>query len=242
MALAPATADRIARNWAERLGCSPDAFQEPGVTIADPGASESVRLFRRADSLVVAAPTRVRDALAGSRALLRDVDPPATAVVERAVAVVGETVEATHGPYVLGYVDEPSFSPAESDARLLVGAEEPAFERLRQRVPPDEWARASPVFRPGRTAGLFVDEDLVAVSTLTHAPFPDVGVVVAPEARGQGHGRAVVSKITTTAFDADPTVIVRYRTRETTPGSVAIAESLGYEYWATSAVHVLAGE
>ncbi|MFC6737666.1 GNAT family N-acetyltransferase, partial [Halolamina salina] len=85
-------------------------------------------------------------------------------------------------------------------------------------------------------AGLFADGDLVAVATLTHLPFPDVGVVVDPEHRGRGYGRAVVSMITRTAFDVDRDGIVRYRTRDSLPASVALAESLGYERWATSAV------
>ena len=66
-----------------------------------------------------------------------------------------------------------------------------------------------------------------------------MGVVVDPEYRGRGYGRAVVSKITATAFDVDPNAIVRYRTEASLVASVGLAESLGYERWATSAVLVL---
>lgn len=237
MALAPDTLDRISRHWAERLDCSPAAFEDPGVTLAESTNERSVRLLRRGDSLVVGAPATVRDALAASRESLRD-DSSATAV-ERVLADHGIGVDAVRGPYFLGYVDQSTFAPVDSDARLLVGADEPAFERLCERVPDDEWAHASPTFRLGRTAGLFRDGDLVAVATLTHSPFPDVGVVVAPEHRGRGYGRAVVSKITATAFDADADVIVRYRTRESAAASVALAEAVGYERWARSTVLVL---
>ncbi|NHX35843.1 MULTISPECIES: GNAT family N-acetyltransferase [Halolamina] len=239
MALPPDTDDRIARHWAERLGCSPTASRESGVTVVAGSTDDTVRLIRRGDALVVAAPEQVRTSIETHREALADADLPATAAVERALADRGASVDAVYGPYGLGYVDEPSFSPVDSEARLLVGADEPAFERLQERVPDDEWARASPVFRPGQTAGLFRDGDLVAVATLTHLPFPDVGVVVDPEQRGRGYGRAVVSLITATAFDIDTGAVVRYRTRESAAASVALANSLGYERWARSAVLVL---
>lgn len=239
MALAPETLDRISRHWAERLDCSPTAFEDGTVTVRESTTPDSIRLLRRDESLVVGTPAAVRDSLASQEDSLRDAALPATTVVERALADSDVGVDATAGPYFLGYIDVASFTPVESDARLLVGADEPAFERLRGRVPDEEWAFASPTFRLGRTAGLFRDGDLVAVATLTHSPFPDVGVVVAPEHRGRGYGCAVVSKITATAFDADADVVVRYRTRESAPASVALAESLGYERWARSAVLVL---
>ena len=239
MTLAPDTEDRIASHWAERLGCPATAFEGPGVTVAESPTDGTVRLFRRRGSLVVAAPAEVREALADHRETLREADLPAVESVECALADLGRRVETVHGPYFLGYVDEPSFSPADTEARLLVGADEPAFDRLRESVPDEEWARASPVFRPGQTAGTFENGDLVAAGTLTHLPFPDVGVVVDPEYRGRGYGRAVVSKITATAFDVDPNAIVRYRTEASLVASVGLAESLGYERWATSAVLVL---
>ncbi|WP_049981904.1 GNAT family N-acetyltransferase [Halolamina rubra] len=240
MALPPDTEDRIARHWAERLGCSPAAFREPGVTVVAGSADDTVRLLGRGDALVVAAPARLRAAVESHRDAFADGSLPGGDAVDRALADRDASVDGVYGPYWLGYVDEPTFSPVESGARLLVGADEPAFERLRERVPEDDWARASPVFRPGQTAGLFRDDDLVGVATLTHLPFPDVGVVVDPAHRGRGDGRAVVSKATATAFGIDADAIVRYRTRESAAASVALAASLGYERWARSAVLTLA--
>ena len=238
MTFAPDTEDRIARHWAERLGCSPAAFEDPGVTVAENPNDGTIRLVRRGWSLVVAVPADLRDAFAAAEDL-RAVELPAEEAVADLLAGTERHIDRVHGSYFLGYVDRDSFSPGDSDARLLVGADRDAFENLRGRVPEADWARASPVFRPGQTAGLFAGDDLVAVGTLTHLPFPDVGVAVDPEHRGQGYGRAVVSKITATAFDVDRDAIVRYRTLDSLAASVGLAESLGYERWATSAVLVL---
>ncbi|MBP1987471.1 GNAT family N-acetyltransferase [Halolamina salifodinae] len=239
MALAPDTEDRIARYWAERLGCSPAAFRESGVTVTGHANEETIRLLRRQNALVVAVPADLGDATAGHSEAVFDADFPGTDAVERALADTDTAIDAVHGPYVLWYVDQPAFSPVESDARLLVGADESAFERLRERVPEADWARASPTFRPGQTAGLFESERLVAVATLTHLPLPDVGVVVDPEHRGRGYGRAVVSAITAAAFDATADAVVRYRTPASAAASLSLAESLGFERWARSAVLVL---
>ena len=237
MVLSADTRDRIARHWAERLGCSTAALCEPGATIAEGPTDRTVRLVQRDDTLVVVASEGVRDALVAEKESIPPQIASAAGRVERVLTAAGVDVEGIHGPYALAYADGSTFSPVESDARLLVGADEAAFERLRERVPDDEWARASPAFRPGQTAGLFEDDELAAVATLTHLPFPDVGVVVAPEHRGRGYGRAVVSAITETAFDADADAIVRYRTAS--PAAERLAESLGYERWGSDAVVVL---
>ncbi|KPN31901.1 acetyltransferase (GNAT) family protein [Halolamina pelagica] len=240
MPLAPGTEDRIARHCAERLNCSPAAFEESAATVVESENEGTVRLLRRGDALVVAAPADYRDALADAGGAILAAELPAADAVSTALAGhTGATVESSYGPYFLGYVDEPSFSPVDSEARLLVGADRSAFEALRERVPDADWSRASPVFRPGQTAGLFRDDALVAVATLTHLPFPDVGVVVDPAHRGRGYGRAVVSKMTATAFSIDAEAVVRYRTRESAAASVALATALGYEQWARSAVLVL---
>ncbi|MFC6736533.1 hypothetical protein ACFQEQ_09830, partial [Halolamina salina] len=63
MTLAPDTEDRIARHWAERLDCSPEAFSAAGVTVVDTATEGTIRLFRRGDALVVAAPGEFHDAL-----------------------------------------------------------------------------------------------------------------------------------------------------------------------------------
>lgn len=211
MVAASRLSDRIARHWAERLGCSPTAFQKPGVTSAESTSADTVRLLRRGDALVVAVPE----------------------------AAAGRSIATIHGPFVLTYVDASQFTPVDSAARTLDAGDESAFERLRDCVPDDEWRQASPTFRPGRTAGLFVDENLVAAATVTDTSFPDVGVVVAPDHRGRGYGRAVVSTVTAAAFDADPDAVVRYRTPASATASLSLAASLGFERWARGAVLVL---
>ena len=241
MELTPRSRDAIRQDWAERLGCPPEAFEQQGVTLTETANEQSVRLLRRNEATVVAASPAVREALEARRSAvgqwpLLDADGLLGRVLDEGEAAIA----AVHGPVVLAYVDAASFSPVDSDARLLTEADAEAFEALRERVPADEWAQASPTFRAERTAGLLLDDELVAVATLTEAELPDVGVVVAPEHRGEGLGRAVVSRVLEGAFDRDGGLVVRYRTPETATASHSLAAALGFERWASETVVVLA--
>ena len=68
---------------------------------------------------------------------------------------------------------------------------------------------------------------------------PDVGVVVAPEYRGEGIGRGVVSRVLEAAFEEDGSLVPRYRTPEAAGASTAVAAALGFERWASEAVVVI---
>ncbi|MFB6220125.1 MAG: GNAT family N-acetyltransferase [Halolamina sp.] len=236
MSLAPSTVAAVRRYWADRLGCRPAAFERTGVTLAERPDGRTIRLLRRGNATVVSAPEGREDQLSSCRDRLAqrpltDVD----AVIQDALA----DGMVAHGPAVLGYVDTRAFSATHDRARLLGTDDEAVFEHFRERVPDHEWARASPTFRPDRTAGLFRDGDLVALATLGDSPFADVGVVVAPEWRNEGLGQEVVSCVVAAAFERDPSTVARYRTPETESASLALAASLGFKRWASEVVVAL---
>lgn len=240
MSLTPRSRDRIRRDWADRLDCAPRAFEQQGVTLVKPTNDRTVRLLRRGDATVVSATSMVRDALTDrTHAVARWPLVDADGLLERVLEQGTEAGKEAHPPVVIAYVDAASFTPAESDARLLEQDDTEAFESLRERIPAEEWARASPTFRPGRTAGLFRDGELVATATLGEAPLPDVGVVVAPASRNEGLGRAVVSRVLEAGFEGNRELLPRYRTPETAAPSSALAAALGFERWASEAVVVL---
>ncbi|MEF8827811.1 MAG: GNAT family N-acetyltransferase [Haloarcula sp.] len=239
MSLSPGTRDEIRRHWADLLGCVPAAFEQSGVTVTE-RSGRTVRLIRRAGATVVAAPERVSGAFTRCRTELDNAPlTEAGNVVQHAFSDQSTEFVTAHGPAVLGYVDSAAFSPVTADAQLLDDDDERAVDRLRRRVPDEEWQRASPTFRPGRTAGLFRADELVAVATLTDPPFPDIGVVVDPDHRAAGAGRRVVSRVVSAAFERNSATGIRYRTPESESASLRLAASLGFERWASEAVVVL---
>jgi GNAT superfamily N-acetyltransferase len=143
-------------------------------------------------------------------------------------------VEAVLGPAFYGYADRETFVPVESDARVLTAEDEPAYERFRASVPDTEWNQGGLEFEPSETVGLFVGEDLVAVAAydLWDDVLAHLGVITHPNYRGEGYGRAVVSRATDYAL-ADG-YLPQYRTLDAWPWSVALARGLGFKRFATS--------
>lgn len=235
MVLAPATRQAVSSHWAERLDCRPAAFDRSGVTVTESGRLDAIQLFRRADATVVGVPPAVAGTLDARADELADVPlSDAREWFETAFADHDARVTQFHGPTFFGYLDPESFEPVESDARPLSADDQAAFESLRAAVPAVEWEQADPQFAPGAAVGLFRDERLVAVASLGDPPLPHVSVVVHPDHRGSGHGRAVVSLVSDDALEDGETP--QYRTLDAWPWSVGLAESLGYQRWATGAL------
>lgn len=89
-------------------------------------------------------------------------------------------------------------------------------------------------FIPGKTVGLFVDEQLVAAAgfTVWNGLLAHLAVVTHPNYRSQGYGKTVVSRATEQAF-ADG-LLPQYRTSDVWPWSVALAQSLGFHRFTTA--------
>lgn len=233
-----ATRRTVASHWADRLGCRAADFEAPEVTVSAADERATIQLFRRGDATVVGAPRTVADRLEERADGLADVPlADSGAWFRRLLAEADRSVEQFHGPTFFGYLDRASFTPVDAGARRLERDDHDAFESLRAAVPAAEWEQADPEFDPGTTAGLFRADALVAAAALGDPPLPHVSVVAHPDHRGEGYGRAVVSVVSEAAIDRGQ--VPQYRTADAWPWSVALAESLGYERWATGVLLAL---
>ncbi|WP_439028101.1 GNAT family N-acetyltransferase [Haloarchaeobius sp. DT45] len=237
MALAPSTIRELVTYWTTQLGVPEDAFETDGVTVGH-SDEDGVGLFSRGDSLVVGAPASLVDDLqarTGELERLDSTDPDALREWGESVTDVSEVL----GPAFYGYTDASNFQPVESDARVLTEADESAFECFRDAVSASDWDAGGLAFDLGTTVGLFREGRLVAVSG--YGTWDDriahIAVVTHPEYRDSGNGRAVVSRATERALDAG--LVPQYRTLDAWPWSVALAEGLGFERFATGSLVVL---
>lgn len=201
------------------------------VTATQVGAECDVLALRRHDTVRIIAPPDLE-------ALLRD-EVAARSAAEVFTAgffnrVLDPHIESLIGPNWRGYVDQRRFQPYPTDGCARLGSEnEPEAERLQALVGHADWQEGGfpedglPEFSFGRWGG----GELVAAATLTtwRVGADDVGVVVAPSARGQGHGTAVVSAALAWALERTP--VVQYRARGTNAASLAIAARLGFEHY-----------
>lgn len=255
MSLTPRTVGALRRYWAGRLGVGTEAFDRGGATVGAVGAGEDdngdgpagVELLRQGDALVVGAPPPLVDPFRDREAELAALDVADPVAVREAIvdalssgaSASVHPVDRVLGPAFYGHADAETFEPIESPARPLAESDAEAFETFRAAIPTEDWVNGGPAFRPGRTTGRFVDGGLVAAAgyEVWDGRIAHLAVVVRPDARGEGHGRAVVSRATELAFEAG--LIPQYRTLDEWPWSVALAEGLGYERFATSAFVVL---
>lgn len=231
MTLATRTRWTLRRYWAARLGIAPTAFEESGVTVGPTDDEGGIQLFATDDAVVAGVPNsrldtveqRI-DALTGRgddedavRTWLSDVD----------------AVETVLGPTFYGYADRETFTAVDSDTRVLGAEDEDAFRRLQNATPDDEWSQGGPQFRPGSTVGRFVDDELVAVAGFE--PWDELlahlAVVTHPDHRNERHGRNVVASATEQALSDG--FVPQYRTSDKWPWSVALAQNLGFERFAT---------
>ncbi|WP_267641452.1 GNAT family N-acetyltransferase [Haloarchaeobius amylolyticus] len=232
MALDPGTEHELRSYWAAELGVTADAFADEGVTVGA-SAGADIELLAGDGSLVVGAPESLVPELRNRREELGALDLSDPDAIREVVASLA-SISEVHGPAFLGYTDESSFDPVESGARLLTRVDRPAFDRFREAVPDSDWDAGGPEFVPDRTVGLFHEDRLVAAAgcEVWDDRIAHIGVVTHPAHRGEGNGRAVVSRATEQALAAD--LLAQYRTLDAWPWSVALAEGLGFERFATS--------
>lgn len=234
----PATERVLETYWAAQLGVPADAFEQDGVVVGETAHDDGVQVFVREGTVAVGAPsTLVAECRAHADELVSvTVDDPAALgrwVTDRIVPV-----ETVLGPAFYGYTDAESVAPVESPARVLTATDEGAYGRFQRAVPADEWDAGGPAFEPGETVGIEADGRLVAAAgyEVWDERIAHISVVTHPDYRSRGLGRAVVSRATERALDAG--LWPQYRTLDAWPWSVALAEGLGFERFATGSLVV----
>lgn len=228
--------------WAKRLGCAAEDLHRPGVALRrHAGELADYRgafLLRWGDACVFSVPAAllapVRETTQG-----RDVDEVFdTGFLTRAF---DGQLERIVGPTFQGCADASDFQPAaERGSRLLTAEDDGALSELALACDPEEWEHAGIEHERAPVYGCFAGQALVAAGTLlAWGPYlRNIGIVTHPAYRGRGYGRAVVS--TMTAHVLARGLVAQYQTLLSNASSVAIAQALGFQQYAsTLAVRLL---
>lgn len=222
----------LRRYWADRLGVHPDAFEESGVTVGS-AKEGGIQLFCHENALIVGAPSALLNETEDRSDTLPSLDTDSEDVVNDWLTRF-DGIEQIFGPTFYGYTDRETFTPIESDARVLTAADASAYQTFRRRIPDNEWKQGGTQFVPGETVGLFVDGELGAVAgvNIWDGLLAHLAVVTDPNHRGQGYGKAVVSRATEQALGDG--FLPQYRTADAWPWSVALAQNLGFQRFTTA--------
>ena len=228
------TLDTVVAFWAAQLGCGQAQLAQPGTSVVRAGPElagyRGATVVFRPPACVLAVPADWVGPVA-SRIGQR---PPAEVFDVRVLRqVFGSAVDRVIGPAWLGYADASDFRPAPTlGTRRLTDHDLPALRRLAAACGPTAWEHSGidPARRP--LYGCFAGGVLAAAGMLE--PWGDrllhVGIVTHPGHRGRGHGKAVVSAMTTDGLAAGG--VLQYRTPQANLPSVGIARALGFQRFA----------
>lgn len=217
--------------WADRLSVSPAAFETSGETIGS--ANEGgVQFFRRNGASVIGVPDSCIEAFE------QQIDGFKSTNLEDPDAI-GEwldglkRVDRVLDPTFYAYTDRESFAPIDSSSRVWALSDKTAYEDFRAAVSEEEWEQGGSKFSAGNTVGLFVNEELVAIAgyEIWDDVIAHIAVVTHPNRRSEGYGQAVVSRETEHALSAG--FLPQYRTLDEWPWSISLAQSVGYQRFAT---------
>lgn len=216
------------RYWEAHLGDPPGGIYQERFRIITHGGemvgyAGAFALFREGRSTVSVPPGREEE-IGGL--LSSDECSPLTlalALVPMASAIIG--------PTFVGYAEE--VAPPVHPARQIGDEDSPAVEALRIECDRTEWEHGGSAIR-NPCSGVFSEGQLVALAGYevwggTIAP---ISVITHPDFRGQGWGRSVAAHVVERALDAG--LLPQYRTLEGNRPSMRIAESLGFQAYATT--------
>ena len=240
--LTQTTLDIVDRYWAADLGCGREALytKQTLVTPHNFDAYQGIYAFCRRDLLVVSAPATLvealrRDALGWLHShILQE---------HRLRHILPYPVERVIGPAFVGYTDSAIFRPTQHGApRVLTQIDAPDFEALRAACSPMEWEHGGSSLGEQPIVGVHVEGQLAAVAgyEVWGEAIANISVITHPRYRGQGYGKMAVSRLTEAILNQG--LAPQYQTLEANASSMAIAQGLGFERYATTMAVWLSGD
>jgi ribosomal protein S18 acetylase RimI-like enzyme len=108
------------------------------------------------------------------------------------------------------------------------------LEALRAACSAVEWEHGGSKIGSLPVAGVFIDSQLIAVAgyKVWGDVIAHISVVVHPDYRNRGQGKAVVSQVTGEMFNRG--LVPQYQTLEANLSSMAVGRALGFERYATT--------
>lgn len=149
------------------------------------------------------------------------------------IALFGESVEKIIGSAYQGYLEESNFRLVASSVRLLSSADDNALQELAAVCEVEEWENSNIQVGQHPNFGIFSGNCLVAASNyqVQRDAVAMPGILTHPSHRGQGYGKAVLSAATEHGLSKG--FLMLYQTLVVNGSAIAVAESLGYQQYAT---------
>jgi GNAT superfamily N-acetyltransferase len=239
------TRERVDAFWSNMLGISVSDLHTPGIRVyPNPPERELWRgIYVLAFDMAVCvfAPA---DLLDGVTRAIADHEGDTLLEVKTWEALLGDHMRSAYGPILHHYLlDARPLAPISQSAgaRRLNPGDASALAGLRAAVSLAEWTETGFTGQPALLFCIFDGDRLLAAANLTAGPeaATDVGIVVHPEARGQGYAMKIVAVAARQAILMHG--IARFRALADSPGTLAIAHRLGFMHYGTNLAAYLHG-
>jgi GNAT superfamily N-acetyltransferase len=230
----PASHGTISRCWSRHFGwdeADGPLWSNPARLLVHGGELtdyHGVMAMDGLDGSVVSVPSTLRSELEPA---LLDIGAPPTV---KATQLPQDKVADVIGPAFIGYA-EVVISPAHHQVQLLSAKDEEHIASLQQACDATEWEHGgSSVGKAAVICGLFAGSTLAALAgyQVWDGAVAHISVITHPEHRGQGYGHSAVAFLAKHALWKK--LLPQYRTLKSNQPSMAIAQTLGFEYFATS--------
>ncbi|MEO5916484.1 MAG: GNAT family N-acetyltransferase [Luteolibacter sp.] len=216
--------------WASHFGCVADELFSGSFHLITHGGELidycGVFAIFRGGKVTVSIPPDQAESLRGILSdLTNDCSPDSLASALEPVAT------RVIGPAYIGYAS--AVSGPSHPVRSLSSNDVTALMALEQSCDTTEWEHGgSPVENP--CSGVFSGEKLVAVAgyEIWGGSIAHISIITHPDFRNQGFGRSAVAHLAVKVIQAG--LLPQYRTLESNRSSIRIAESLGFQHYATS--------
>ena len=221
-------ADVIHRHVAARYDCDVEDFTRPGahIKVWHHADRRLMLTFHHDDSLLVETSDELADRI---EAWLESRETQVVHFDELTQRFAPESSRGAPTERVL-YLHPDRFRPKlDADVRRLTEDDSPALTDLHRACPLLDQRMANINIDHPAVFGKFQGDQLIAVASFIESDFDniaDVGVLVHPDHRGQGHGQTVVSALAEHGLNTGR--IVQYWRLDVNTSSANIADRLGF--------------
>lgn len=237
------TLHKINSHWATYLGCDLNDLRAAHTLVmphAGLGNYPGLMFFRTEQACIISAPANLVSMI---KPLVASRTPEEAYSPEFLRTHFNPLTEQVIGPSWVGYVDERNYKFATTGtAKLLaqngtfLGDYSTMLQEFARSCPPEEWAHGGVSINDLAIFGYLYQGKLVAVGSLKKisSTIVNLGLITQPAYRGKHYGKAISSAMT--LYGLDMGAIVQYRTLQLNRPSLALARTLGFEYYASTIV------
>lgn len=228
---------RVEQYWAQKLGVAPQTLKLAGIFVVSFPTETQVdfaRIFVKDRTCIISVPEAQKEAVCRR---IENIQPEKIFHRATLYSIFGPDIYFKVGRLFQGYAEVEDFTPYQlidnnTKIRLVTREDEETFYNLSSACDSLQWAHSGVKFLKPHLYGLFLDNQLAALShyDMWTEYAASIGVITHPNFRNRGYGKAVVSAAIQDAIDNGHLAI--YQTLLDNSHSVLLAKRLGFKEYA----------